>query len=307
MANELNFGPTATGMTGATALTAQLYTAGASSGSPIAMTEVGTTGIYTGTMAGSAGTFEIAFLQAGTTTITMGVGHIIWDGSAEVTANTANVTKVNGTAQTARDLGQGIPNAVPGAAGGLFIAGSNAATTTASLNTGAITAGTITQTGAVSLGATTIASMAVTGALSVGTTTTLTGAVSAPAGITANITGNLVGTVSTLTTYTGNTPQTGDSFARIGAAGVGLTAITDAIAALPTATENADTLLNRDMGAVSDTNARSPLNALRLLRNKWDIAAGVLTVKEEDDTTSAWTATLSTDAAGVPIIGQDPA
>ncbi len=32
-----------------------------------------------------------------------------------------------------------------------------------------------------------------------------------------NITGNLVGTVSVLTTYTGNTPQTGDSFARLGA------------------------------------------------------------------------------------------
>lgn len=31
--------------------------------------------------------------------------------------------------------------------------------------------------------------------------------------------------VDTLTTYTGNTPQTGDSFARIGAAGVGLTAV----------------------------------------------------------------------------------
>jgi hypothetical protein len=35
-----------------------------------------------------------------------------------------------------------------------------------------------------------------------------------------------VGTVDTLTTYTGNTVQTGDSFARIGAAGAGLTNIT---------------------------------------------------------------------------------
>lgn len=35
--------------------------------------------------------------------------------------------------------------------------------------------------------------------------------------------GNVDGTVATLTTYTGNTPQTGDSFARIGAAGAGLT------------------------------------------------------------------------------------
>jgi len=36
---------------------------------------------------------------------------------------------VGGTLQTARDLGQGIPNAVAGAAGGLLIAGTNAATT----------------------------------------------------------------------------------------------------------------------------------------------------------------------------------
>jgi hypothetical protein len=46
--------------------------------------------------------------------------------------------------------------------------------------------------------------------------------------ITGNITGNLLGTVSTLTTYTGNTPQTGDAFARIGLAGVGLTNLGDA-------------------------------------------------------------------------------
>ncbi len=43
-------------------------------------------------------------------------------------------------------------------------------------------------------------------------------------GITA---GGHIGTVDTLTTYTGNTPQTGDSFARIGAAGAGLTNIGD--------------------------------------------------------------------------------
>ena len=68
-----------------------------------------------------------------------------------------------------------LPSATAGQANGVFIAGSNAATTIAGLTTGAITAGAITQTGAVSLGATTIASAAITGALSVGTTTTLTG------------------------------------------------------------------------------------------------------------------------------------
>ena len=77
--------------------------------------------------------------------------------------------------------------------------------------------------------------------------------------------------------------------------------------AVPTALQNSDALLNRDMSAVSDTTARSPLNALRLLRNKWSVAATTMTVTKEDDTTSAWTATISSDAAADPVIGSDPA
>lgn len=79
------------------------------------------------------------------------------------------------------------------------------------------------------------------------------------------------------------------------------------IAALPTATENADALLNRDMSAVSDTTARSPLNALRQLRNKVAIVAGTMTVYEEDDATEAWTAALTTDASAEAITVVDPA
>jgi hypothetical protein len=85
------------------------------------------------------------------------------------------------------------------------------------------------------------------------------------------------------------------------------TTLDAAIAALPTAVENADALLNRDMSAVSDTEARSPLNALRFLRNKWAVAAGTLTVRKEDDATSAWTAAISSDASADPITGSDPA
>src|SRR5210317_255914 len=59
----------------------------------------------------------------------------------------------------------------------------------------------------------------------------------------------------------------------------------------------ADALLNRDMSAVSDTTARSPLNALRLLRNKYSVSGSTLTVTKEDDSTQAWTSTLTTDAA----------
>lgn len=53
----------------------------------------------------------------------------------------------------------------------------------------------------------------------------------------ATTTVNLSGTtVGTLTTYTGNTPQTGDSYARIGATGSGLTSLAPAATALSTAT-----------------------------------------------------------------------
>jgi len=80
----------------------------------------------------------------------------------------------------------------------------------------------------------------------------------------------------------------------------------DVTAAVPTATQNADALLNRDMAAVSDTNARSPLNALRFLRNKFSSAAGVLTVTKENDLDTAWVATLTSDATAEPITGIDP-
>ncbi len=76
---------------------------------------------------------------------------------------------------------------------------------------------------------------------------------------------------------------------------------------IPTATQNADALLNRDMSAVSDTNGRSPLNALRFLRNKWSLSGSTLTVTKEDDTTSAWTASVTTQTGADPITGSDPA
>lgn len=72
-------------------------------------------------------------------------------------------------------------------------------------------------------------------------------------------------------------------------------------------TSIADACLTRDMSAVSGEAARSPLNALRVLRNKMSVAAGTLTVTKEDDTTSAWTASVTSDANAQPIIGIDPA
>lgn len=76
--------------------------------------------------------------------------------------------------------------------------------------------------------------------------------------------------------------------------------------AIPTANENADALLKRDWTAVTGEAARSVLNAMRFLRNKWAVAGSTLTVTKEDDTTAAWTGAVTTDAAADPITGNDP-
>lgn len=74
-----------------------------------------------------------------------------------------------------------------------------------------------------------------------------------------------------------------------------------------TANQIADALLNRDFSSVSDTNARTALNALRFLRNAYSISGTTLTVTKEDDSTSAWTSTLTTNASADPVTGSDPA
>lgn len=83
--------------------------------------------------------------------------------------------------------------------------------------------------------------------------------------------------------------------------------ITSSALATSAANEIADAYLNRDLSAVTVTNSRSPINALRFLRNKWTLVGTTLTVYAEDDTTVAWTATVSTNASADPITGNDPA
>jgi hypothetical protein len=83
-----------------------------------------------------------------------------------------------------------------------------------------------------------------------------------------------------------------------------------AVGDVPTAIQNADALLDRDMATGADSGSssvRTPRQALRFLRNKWSIAAGTLTVTKENDTTTSWTAALTTDAAAEPVTASDPA
>lgn len=74
--------------------------------------------------------------------------------------------------------------------------------------------------------------------------------------------------------------------------------------ALPTATENADALLKRDWNSVTGEASRSVLNALRFIRNKFStsVTPGSVTIYKEDDTTVAYTKTVTTDATANPIV-----
>jgi hypothetical protein len=60
--------------------------------------------------------------------------------------------------------------------------------------------------------------------------------------------------------------------------------------------EIADRMLSRDLATGSDSAAggRSVQNALRLLRNRVDASSSVVTVYQENDSTSAWTGSVTT-------------
>lgn len=150
--------------------------------------------------------------------------------------------------------------------------------------------------------------------------------------------GVALGTGLTINAYTGDTPQSGDAYARIGLAGVGLTNLGDtrianldaavssrmatfslptnfsllAIdgsgdvtynnAAAPSANANADALLGRNVAGGSSS-GRLVSEALYVLRNKVDVPNGI--VYGTDDVTQAWTF-VATTAAGNPVTVVDP-
>lgn len=84
-------------------------------------------------------------------------------------------------------------------------------------------------------------------------------------------------------------------------------AIDSAAIALSGAQFIADEHLKRDMSAISGEAARSPLNAIRKLMNKWDIVGTVLTVRKEDDIAIAYTQAITVDATADPIVSLDTA
>ena len=70
--------------------------------------------------------------------------------------------------------------------------------------------------------------------------------------------------------------------------------------------EIAAEVLKHDFSAVTGEAARSLLNACRRLRNKIDLSGSTLTVSKEDDSTPAWLAVVTTNAAAEPVTSIDP-
>jgi len=77
------------------------------------------------------------------------------------------------------------------------------------------------------------------------------------------------------------------------------------ISDVPTANENADALLGRNVAGGSSS-GRLVKEALYALRNKWTVSGGTYTVYATDDTTTSWTSTATGSAGADPIVASDP-
>lgn len=119
-------------------------------------------------------------------------------------------------------------------------------------------------------------------------------------------TGNATGQVTVVSTATGAITSSSFAAGAIDASAIASDAITSAELATSAIDEIADGILNRNIAGGSSS-GRLVKDALRAIRNKSVISAGTLTVYQEDDTTSAWTATVGSDPTAEPIISIDPA
>lgn len=69
----------------------------------------------------------------------------------------------------------------------------------------------------------------------------------------------------------------------------------------------AEDSLDADLSKGADVSGRTVRNSYRVLRNKHSESGGTLTVCKENDSTEAWAATVTRNAAAEPITGIDPA
>jgi hypothetical protein len=113
----------------------------------------------------------------------------------------------------------------------------------------------------------------------------------------ANASGNYPGTVATITTYTGNTPQTGDLYLIGKSAGDGdLEAILDQLTTgVNLAATGLDLIPVTDPAAVADTFPKMLVQLWRRFFRKTTLTATTLTTYQDDDTTGETVQTVSDD------------
>ncbi|HLB80616.1 MAG TPA: hypothetical protein VJJ77_08930, partial [Dongiaceae bacterium] len=124
----------------------------------------------------------------------------------------------------------------------------------------------------------------------------VTGAVGSVAG---NVGGNVVGSVGSVI---GHTPQTGDSFARLGApAGASIAAD---IAAVPTAAANADALLDKTNGVETGLTLRQCLRLVSatLFGKLSGAATTTVAIRDFGDTKNRISATVDADGNRVAVV-----
>lgn len=239
---------------------------------------VDSTKVYGDAVSGSV-VKEIASNAAGTSASTIAAA--VWDDALPGSHASGSAGHIIGTS---------LPDIAAGSANGLLRAGSNAATSITTALTANIV-GNVTGSLSGSVGSVSGAVGSVTG--SVGSVTGSVGSLASQAqtdaatGVWAAATRTITG--GTIGTYTGNTPQTGDSFARIGAAGAGITALGDARIA------NLDAAISSRMATFS-----LPTNFSTLSIN----SAGAVTVTGQcqQDIVVRWLATpFETDGATVTL------
>jgi hypothetical protein len=81
--------------------------------------------------------------------------------------------------------------------------------------------------------------------------------------------------------------------------------LTASALAADAANDIADAFLNRNINTGSSS-GRLVKDALKILRNRFAVSSGTLTVYEENDTTPAWTSVVTSDAAADPIVESNP-
>lgn len=217
---------------------------------------------------------------------------------ASVSADIAAAKADTAAIKTKTDF---LPSATAGTAGGVFIAGSNAATT---VNvTGNITGNLSGSVGSVTGS---VGSVAAGGITASSIAADAIGASEIAADAITEIQSGLA-TAANLATLT----------AYVDTEVAAIKAKTDLLPASPAATGDAMTLTSGERNSVADAllnrgldgagaSSRKVREALAMMRNKWAISGSTLTVYDVDDSTTLFTATI-TSASGNPVTSVDPA